>query len=201
MSASRSLNDVFLTADHPSLRSSSRLGDVWAAIADLDDPVHRDFRGRVRALLASTPEPLLRTNRPGHLTGSAFVVDSTGQRTLMLLHAKLGIWVQPGGHADGDANLAAVALREAAEETGIVGLAVRPAAIDIDIHVVDPPAEDAHEHHDIRFLIVAPPEAELAANHESTDQRWVTFDELPELGVDEGLLRLAAAGFALAPKA
>lgn len=150
--------------------------------------------------MATSPDPLLRSNRPGHLTGSAFVVDSTGQRTLMLLHTKLGIWVQPGGHADGNANLAAVALGEAAEETGIVGLAIRPSAIDIDIHVVDPPAEDAHEHHDVRFLVVAPAGAELAANHESTDQRWVSFDELPSLGVDAGLLRLAEAGFALAPR-
>ena len=37
--------------------------------------------------------------------------DAEAGATLLLLHAKLGRWFQPGGHADGDTNLAAVALR------------------------------------------------------------------------------------------
>ena len=58
-----------------------------------------------------------RTTSPGHLTGSALVVDATGTRIVVLLHTKLRRWLQPGGHADGDLDLAAVALREATEET------------------------------------------------------------------------------------
>jgi 8-oxo-dGTP pyrophosphatase MutT (NUDIX family) len=115
-----------------------------------------------------------------------------------MLHAKLGIWVQPGGHAEGNANLAAVALREATEETGIDGLRIWSRAIDLDIHVVDPPGEDAHEHHDVRFLVVAPAGAVEIPNHESRELRWVTEDELTILGVDPGLARLARRGFALA---
>jgi 8-oxo-dGTP pyrophosphatase MutT (NUDIX family) len=116
----------------------------------------------------------------------------------VLFHTKLQIWVQPGGHADGDANLAAVALREAHEETGIDGLRIRPVALDLDIHRVDPPAEDAHDHYDVRFLVIAPHDAVIAANHESQDQRWVTLEELRSRGVDEGLTRMAGRGFALA---
>ena len=103
-------------------------------------------------------------------------------------------------NSDGDANLAAVARREAEEETGIQGLRVHPVALDLDIHRVDPPSEDAHDHYDVRFLVVAPAAARVEANHESQDQRWVTEDELAALGVDDGLRRMAANGFRLAAR-
>lgn len=186
-----------LLADDPRLAPSTRLGDAWAAIAPIDAAALRDARARMRELLATRPAPLDRTERPGHLTGSALVVDPESRRTLLLLHAKLGIWVQPGGHADGNANLASVALREATEETGIEGLRVWPVAIDLDIHEVDPPAEDAHFHHDVRFLVVAPAAAVATINHESHDHRWAGDDDLDELGVDAGTRRLVSAGLDL----
>ncbi|MEZ5244675.1 MAG: NUDIX hydrolase [Acidimicrobiales bacterium] len=188
----------FLQAGDPRLQRSSWLGDAWAAIAPVDHDDLRETRDRMRRLLEERPQPLDRSERPGHLTGSAFVVDASAQRTLMLFHTKLQIWVQPGGHADGDANLPAVALREAQEETGIDGLRIWPIALDLDIHRVDPPNEDAHDHFDVRFLVIAPDDAVLAANHESQDQRWVRADQLAALGVDEGLQRMARRGFALA---
>lgn len=187
-----------LTAGDPRLAPSERLGDAWAAIAPVEDAEQRAARDAMRRLLAERPDPMHRGERPGHLTGSAFVVDATGRRALVLLHTKLGIWVQPGGHADGDANLVAVALREAQEETGIEGLRIHPVAVDLDVHRVDPPKEDAHDHYDVRFLVLAPANAVVAANHESQDHRWVTAGELSALGVDAGLERLARRGFALA---
>src|SRR5215203_5354960 len=54
----------------------------------------------------------LRTSLEGHLTASALVIDATGERALLTFHRKLGRWLQLGGHCDGDANLARVALRE-----------------------------------------------------------------------------------------
>lgn len=142
------------------------------------------------------PDIADRTCRPGHLTGSALVVDSTATRTLLMLHAKLGRWFQPGGHADGDTNLAAVALREATEETGIAGLRVRVPAIDVDIHEVRPPNEDAHLHLDVRFLVIAPAGAEESGNEESLALRWVTEHEIDELVpvVDHRTRRLVSVG-------
>jgi len=188
----------WLAADAPELAASADPTQVWAAIEPVDDPVLAEARRRMRELLDTRPEPLRRTERPGHFTGSALVVHADLERTLVLFHTKLQIWVQPGGHADGDANLAAVALREAAEETGISGLRVWPVAVDLDIHEVDPPAEDAHPHYDVRFVVRAPEGSVVAANHESQAQRWVRPDELASLGADAGLRRLAEQGLRLA---
>lgn len=152
-------------------------------------------RQRILELINAHEDIAVRTCRPGHLTGSAFVVDRSRDACLMLFHTKLQRWLQPGGHADGDTNLANVALREAQEETGIGGLRVVTPAIDIDIHEVDPPKEDAHLHLDVRYLILAPDGAAFTANHESQGMRWVTEAELVDFDVDAGLRRMARAGF------
>ncbi|MEZ5208460.1 MAG: hypothetical protein R2690_16135 [Acidimicrobiales bacterium] len=87
---------------------------------------------------------------------------------------------------------------EATEETGIVGLVVLRPAIDIDVHEVAPPSEAPHLHLDVRFVVLAPPDAALVGNDESHDLRWVLPQELPALGADEGLLRLARRGLPVA---
>lgn len=157
-----------------------------------------DDRERILELIAAHSDIAVRTCRPGHLTGSAFVVDPSRMCCLLMFHTKLQRWLQPGGHADGDTNLAHVALREATEETGLDGLSVVLPAIDIDIHRVDPPKEDAHLHLDVRYLVLAPAGAMPQGNHESEALRWVTEAELTDYDVDPGLRRMAAAGFAAA---
>ncbi len=171
---------------------------AWESVGSVGALELANERRRMRELIDSRPQPLDRSERPGHFTGSALVVHADLERTLVLFHAKLKIWVQPGGHADGDANLPAVALREAEEETGIEGLCVWPVAVDLDIHRVDPPGEEAHEHFDVRFVVLAPDGAAIHANHESEAHRWVRPEELAGLGADVGLQRLATNGLALA---
>ncbi len=187
-----------LPAGHPDLapsadpsRSATRL-----ETARLDTAAPRRDRERILSLLADHGVALAdRRTAPGHLTGSALVVDAAASRVLLLLHAKLGRWLQPGGHADGDHELAGVALREASEETGIEGLSVLVPAVDVDIHTVDHgDALGEHLHLDVRFVVVAPPGSVAQGNHESLAIRWVDPDEVRELCDEEGLVRLLGAG-------
>lgn len=175
-------------------RSAHRLME-----SDLEGDRQAGVRRRVLELLEEHGESLAdRTTSAAHLTGSALVLDATGQRTLVMLHTKLSRWLQPGGHADGDHELAGVALKEATEETGIEGLRVRVPAVDIDIHAVDHGDHlGEHLHLDLRYVVVAPPGAVERGNHESQALRWVTPEELEELADEPSLIRLARRGFAL----
>lgn len=168
-----------------------------ADLASAEATAHRD---EVTAFLAHHRDAASRRNLRGHLTGSALVVDAAGERTLLMLHRKLGRWFQPGGHADGDTNLPAVALREAREETGIDDLAVIVPAIDVDVHRVEPPSEAPHLHLDTRYLVLAPAGASEQANEESLALRWVDEAELDGLEppVDDGTRRLVRRGLAVA---
>ncbi|MEL6983946.1 MAG: NUDIX hydrolase [Actinomycetota bacterium] len=160
------------------------MAQLRAASFDVARPPDAGFespdqaRDRVLAFCQEHPDALHRTCLEGHLTGSAVVVDTAGQRTLLLHHAKLGRWLQPGGHADGDGNLAHVAWREATEETGLAGLTVIRPAIDVDIHTIPArPGEPEHLHLDVRFAVVAPDDAVVDLNHESLGSRWVEADD------------------------
>ncbi len=166
--------------------------------AELDGPDQEQVRTEMLDLARSEVDSLLRTCEPGHFTGSALIVDAAGERLLVLLHAKAGRWFQPGGHADGEADLGAVARREAEEETGLADLEPYGPAIDLDIHLLIPRSGPVHRHLDVRYLFRAAVGAEVRGNHESEALRWVTLDELSTLDPDDGLLRLAARGLALA---
>ena len=183
-----------LEADDPLLRSDDTLSTAVTLLQGLDDPARDEFL----RFTAEHDDALLRSCLVGHLTGSALVVEPVSERMLLLHHRKLQKWLQPGGHADGDGNLAAVALREATEETGIDGLRVVVPAIHLDIHVVEPPNELPHRHYDVRYLVLAPEGAKAIGNLESTALRWVTFDELAVLSDEPNLLLLARRGLAVA---
>ena len=181
------------------MRSSHRLADVAEGLAALDlDVQQRGVRAEMLMFAADHPDALLRTCTAGHFTGSALVVDAAAELTLLLFHRKLQRWLQPGGHADGDANLAAVALREATEETGVAGLRVDPHAVDLDIHEIGAGQDPAHLHLDVRFLVMAPPGARPRGNHESEALRWVSPVDLGGLDLDPGTHRLISAGLARA---
>jgi len=134
-----------------------------------------------------------RTCEPGHFTGSAWVVSADGQRALLLHHRKLDRWLQPGGHADGDGDLAAVALREAVEETGLRRLRVEPAVFDLDRHRIPARgAEPEHWHYDVRFVVHAGEDEAFAVNEESHALAWRPIVEIAnDPAMDESVRRLA----------
>lgn len=155
---------------------------------------------RVRHLVESRTDCFERTTLPGHLTGSAFVVSADGREVLLVHHRKLDRWLQPGGHADGENDLARVALREAREETGLDalqfldpdGAGSEPTPLDIDVHAIPArPGEPPHEHHDVRFLLAARTGEKARTSEESYAVRWFPIDELASLDADESLLRMA----------
>jgi 8-oxo-dGTP pyrophosphatase MutT (NUDIX family) len=114
---------------------------------------------------------------PGHVTGSAWVINNDASKVLMLHHKKHDEWFQPGGHADRDSDIRRVALRETSEETGLdpehIHL-VRDSIFDVDIHVI--PASKhgpRHLHYDIRFLLQIDDQVPIPGNDESHDIQWV----------------------------
>ncbi len=170
-----------------------------AVVAALPGNVsHEANRARILAFIDAHPDALLRSCLEGHLTGSAAVIDPSTRQVLLLLHAKVRRWLQPGGHADGDGNLARVALREAGEETGIAGLRVFTPAVDLDVHVFHNAieAEPDHLHLDVRHLVVAPAGALAVTNHESDGVRWVPVDALEAVDGDVGTARMVQAAVA-----
>ena len=183
-----------LAADDPRLAPSVDLALARAtleAYAPADED-QRAVRARMLAFLDEHPRDAhLRTNLVGHLTASAAVVDARGERILLTHHRKLGRWLQVGGHCDGDANLAAVALREATEESGIEGLVVDPVPVDLDVHPIPARAgEPEHLHLDTRFRVVAPEGAEIVVSGESLELGWFSRAEAEEVGVDGSVVRL-----------
>jgi 8-oxo-dGTP pyrophosphatase MutT (NUDIX family) len=158
---------------------------------------------RIRELVATHTDCFERTCLPGHITGSAWIVSQDGARHLLVHHRKLGRWLQPGGHADGQTDVAAAALREAIEETGLTSLRFAedlpdgPLPLDIDVHIIPErrtPTGDlidrAHEHHDIRFLFVAARDDAILVSDESHDVRWFTPGEIEQLDTDESVRRM-----------
>ena len=112
---------------------------------------------------------------------------------LLTHHRKLGRWLQLGGHADGDADLAQVALREAEEESGLVDLVVHADIFDIDRHAI--PArgsEPEHWHYDVRFVVRAAGSEDFAISEESLALAWKPVAEIAaDPASDESLRRMA----------
>lgn len=134
-----------------------------------------------------------RNHVAGHFTGSAWLVSADGRRVLLMHHRKLGRWLQPGGHADGERNLAAVALREAEEETGVRGLQVEAAIFDIDRHrIAERGNEPSHWHYDVRFVVRAGDDDRFVVNPESLALAWRDIREVAaDDSLDESLRRMA----------
>ncbi len=130
----------------------------------------------------------------GHITGSALVVDRNLEYVLLTHHAKLDKWLQFGGHSDGHGNVAETAFREAQEEsgpsslkfyTGISGI------FDVDVHLIPERGEmPAHNHNDVRFLLIGGKNQPFVVSNESKDLRWIKLDEVNKYNSQPEFLRM-----------
>jgi 8-oxo-dGTP pyrophosphatase MutT (NUDIX family) len=154
-----------------------------------DDPALPLFE----AFVAAHADCCRRELAVGHMTGSAWLVSADGGRVLLTHHRKLDRWLQLGGHADGDPDLARVALREAEEESGLPGLAVEGGIFDLDRHAI--PArgdEPEHWHYDVRYVVRAGDSEAFAVSDESHALAWKDIGELAaDDAADDSLRRMA----------
>lgn len=141
----------------------------------------------------SSPNCFDRDNVPGHVTAATWLLDPTGTKVLLTHHAKLQKWLQLGGHADGNGNVAEVALIEAREESGIHEITVDSSEIfDIDIHRIPAqPQGVEHLHYDVRFIAFAA-KTDTIVSAESIDLAWVPIGELRKYTTEPSMLRMAA---------
>ncbi|MEO7012749.1 MAG: NUDIX hydrolase [Dokdonella sp.] len=145
------------------------------------------------ALLDEGARAFVRERLHGHFTGSAWLASADGQRVLLTHHRKLDRWLQVGGHADGDADLSRVALREAEEESGLTDLAVESEIFDIDQHWIPERNEvPGHWHHDVRFVVHATGSEKFVVSEESHALAWRDIAAIAaDDTADESLRRMA----------
>jgi len=131
---------------------------------------------------------------PGHVTGSAWVVSPDRSRVLLLHHRKHDQWFQPGGHADGDADILRVALRETSEETGLDSSHIRlvhEAVFDVDVHTIPTTSRGPrHQHFDIRFLVEMDDDLEIPGNDESHQVLWVPLHQVARFNNNRSTFRM-----------
>jgi 8-oxo-dGTP pyrophosphatase MutT (NUDIX family) len=135
-----------------------------------------------------------RSLQEGHVTASAWVINHDGSAVLLIHHLKLDKWLQPGGHCDGDPDTLHVATKECFEETGLQTEPVTTEIFDVDIHEI-PQRKDipAHLHYDVRYLLQANPDAQIAASETETNNvLWVPLNKVASYTTEDSVLRMLA---------
>ena len=129
------------------------------------------------------PDGLLRSNLTGHFTASAWIVNPARDRVLFCYHNIYRSWSWVGGHADGESDLAAVALKEAREETGIAGHLAQEGVFSLEILTVDGHERrgvyvPSHLHYNLTYLVEADETAPLRVKADrNSGLRWFTLAE------------------------
>jgi len=160
---------------------------------EMQNPGEKLLVARFKTLLTDTPEPFSRLQYPGHLTGSSFVITHDRTQILLMRHLKLDKWLQMGGHAEGESDIAAVALREAQEESGAPSIElVSSDIIDLDIHLIPKRKDEPeHFHYDVRFLAVCKdPQSIQRQEEECADLKWFSWEEAYQVAKESSMHRV-----------
>ena len=157
--------------------------DEIARYVPFNEQETRDKAGILR-FLERNEDAFSRENRIAHMTASAWVVNPRRDRVLMVYHKIYDSWSWTGGHADGERDLLAVALREVTEETGVK--TVRPVTADIfslEILTVDGHEKrgeyvSSHLHLNVTYLLEADDTEPLRiCEDENKGVAWFSLDE------------------------
>jgi 8-oxo-dGTP pyrophosphatase MutT (NUDIX family) len=148
---------------------------TWASADDEQAAMRDDYV----AFLDQNDDAVWRSCVPGHITASTLVVSADRTEVLLTLHAKIGRWLQMGGHCEpGDLTLRDAALREATEESGIEGLQLDASPVRLDRHWVG--CHGGAWHLDVQYVAIAPASAVAVISEESLDLAWFDLDALPD---------------------
>ena len=134
-----------------------------------------------------------RGNTKGHITGAAWIVSGDRKKVLLTHHLKLNMWLQIGGHCEGEERILETALREAGEESGLTTLrGLSDKIFDVDVHLFPKRGEvEAHYHYDIRFLFEADENEELKRQKsESKAMKWIPLDQVSSYAKEGTILRM-----------
>ena len=157
-----------------------------------EDGIEKEMYLDTIAFVKKHPDCFVRSLEIGHVTASGLVLSPDGQSVLLMHHQKLGRWLQPGGHCDGDPDTERVARKEIQEETGIAHLDLYKEGIfDVDIHLIpERKGLPAHNHYDIRFAFKAAPGQDIVVNNESLDVQWIPLNNVSQLNDSESVVRM-----------
>ena len=173
------------------LRISAFRGELHSWSLPRQQPLFDEYR----QLIDQEPQSLERGRREGHFTASALLCDPNARQIMLLMHPKVGRWLQFGGHIElADTSFAAAALRESQEESGYRGIRLAGSPVAIDRHDV-PCAGGPSIHWDIQYLATVD---QRSSNLPTEDLRvqWFNIDTvadvIPELDPSVSVLIEAA---------
>lgn len=160
-----------------------RVRDAIAAYEPWNEQEARD-QTVILAFLDRYPDAFLRSNLLAHMTASAWVVNPRRDKVLMVYHRLYDSWSWTGGHADGETDLLAVALREVREETGVKKLQpVSPEIYSLEVLTVDGHEKHgayvpSHLHMNVTYLLEADESGDLRiCEAENSGVRWFGLEE------------------------
>lgn len=143
-------------------------------------------------MLKNEPDIFLRTCEHAHMSVSGWVVNRDHTKAIMAYHNIYKSWSWLGGHADGDENLLAVAIKEVREESGIKtvtpvdGKIFSVEVLTVDGHVKKGKYVSSHLHLNITYLLEADDTEMVAAKEdENSAVAWFSLEEALESSNEE----------------